>query len=307
MKRAIIAATALLSSTIMSTPAFAVTTPAAEGLSAANLVAAQLQCTNLAAAHAPLVYTGTLDESSIVATWVSGPTEIDATARDKTNIIGTGIFTPGTTYLDGNPFRIGGSVNLFGDQYATAGSWSDSTYDFTNDFTTTYSYAFNCTMTETVANPGHHVWTGPLQATEAQQACEAADNNVHETTDQGWCVYVPGEGTTDEGRPDEAGTPIQQAQTDNLAGHEEHGGPVLATGGPFHIGQVVVCISPSTTTKKGVPGAWVAKNGYDGGSFSGAGTPPAPGCNTPYFKVAPWGSGTESSNGTYISVPDYSY
>jgi len=52
-----------------------------------------------------------------------------------------------------------------------------------------------------------------------------------------------------------------------------------------------------------MPGAWRAQNGYDGGDMTG----PAAGCNTPYFKVAPWGAGTDSSNGTYISVPDYVY
>ena len=78
-------------------------------------------------------------------------------------------------------------------------------------------------------------------------------------------------------------------------------------GSDHDLGQTVVCISPSTITKKGVPGAWVNKNGYDGGSFTGTGSPPAPGCNTPYFKVAPWGNGSQTSNGTYISVPDYSY
>ena len=94
----------------------------------------------------------------------------------------------------------------------------------------------------------------------------------------------------------EPGTAVNQDQTDTLTAFEDHGGPVAASGGPFHIGQVVICISPttSTQTKKGVPGTWVAKNGYTGDK-----------CTTAWMSVAPWGSGTENSNGTYISVPDY--
>ena len=312
------AAAALLANSILTFPAFAATVgtatvddPTAQGLSQANLDAAQAQCDALAAAHAPLVYTGTLDEGSIVPTLVSGPTEIDPSARNKTNIVGTGTFIPGHTYIQGDPFRIGGSVNLFGDQYADSGSWTDSEYDFTNDFTSTFSYAFMCNMKETITTPptGHHEWTHDPSDPEAQ-ACVAYDKNgLFQGQDQGQCVWIvdsPG-GSTDEDRPPEAGTPISQAQTDTLSGHEYHGGPVQAPGGVFHIGQVVICISPSSSTKKGVPGAWRAQNGYGGGSFTGAGTPPAAGCNTPYFKVAPWGAGTDSSNGTYISVPDYTF
>jgi hypothetical protein len=88
---------------------------------------------------------------------------------------------------------------------------------------------------------------------------------------------------------------VDQDQTDTLLAHEDEGGPVQAEGGPFHIGQVVICISPSTSTKKGVPGAWRQQNGYTGDK-----------CTTDWFvNHAVWGSGTESSNGTYISVPDY--
>ena len=58
------------------------------------------------------------------------------------------------------------------------------------------------------------------------------------------------------------------------------------------VGKVVVCISPSKTVKGGVPGAWQNHNGYTGTK-----------CNTAYFNVAPWGGGSQDSNGTYISVP----
>ena len=98
---------------------------------------------------------------------------------------------------------------------------------------------------------------------------------------------------SDEPRPDEAGTPIQETQTDNLLAHEDAGEGYDITDTVL-IGQTVICISPttSTQTKKGVPGTWVAKNGYTGGK-----------CTTAWFNVAPWGAGSQDSNGTYISVP----
>lgn len=322
------AAAALLTNTMWTAAAVAATVgtatvddPVAQGLNSANLAAAQAQCTQLASAHAPLLYTGTLDESSITATLVSGPTETNPSARDKTNIVGTGTFIPGHTYIVGDPYRVGGSVNLFGDQHADSGSWTDSEYDFTNDFTSTWSYAFDCEMKETVHVPvaGYYEVAddAPGNSIDAIRAnCEAYNAMGPDPTQPWWgtdhafCHFnvTTAAHDEDQDRPPEAGTPISQDQTDNLSGHEYHGGPVQAMGGDYDIGQVVVCISPSTTTKKGVPGAWVAKNGYDGGSFTGDGTtPPAAGCNTPYFKVAPWGAGTDSSSGTYISVPDYSY
>jgi hypothetical protein len=319
----ITAAAALLTNTMWSAAALGATVgtatvedPVAQGLSAANLLAAQGQCTALAALHAPLNYTGTLDESSIEATLVSGPTEVDPSARDKSNIVGTGTFIPGHTYIQGDPFRIGGSVNLFGDQYADSGSWTDSEYDFTNQFTSIFSYAFNCNMSESVHVPvqGYYEIDDNDHGSDedAIRANCVAFTNLGPDASQPWwgtdhafCKFVTTVPAHDEDqdRPDEAGTPINQSQTDTLTGHENHGGPVQAPGGIFHIGQVVICISPSTSTKKGVPGAWRAQNGYDGGSSTG----PAAGCNTPYFKIAPWGAGTDSSNGTYISVPDYVY
>jgi hypothetical protein len=78
-----------------------------------------------------------------------------------------------------------------------------------------------------------------------------------------------------------------------LLAHED-AGEGFDIGQTVLIGQVVICISPttSTQTKKGVPGTWVAKNGYIGGK-----------CTTAWFNVAPWGAGSQDSHGTYISVP----
>src|SRR4029453_16620944 len=332
-KRAILAATAIVVGSfnpVLATAAWAdtVPTPTADATDATTLAAMQNQCDILAAAHDignGDEWTGEVVEGAV--TLVAGPTEVDGTRDiDEDTIVGTGTFTPGSTYIQGDPFRIGGSVNMFGDQYADAGSWSDSTYNFTADFDSTFQHAFSCNIYQAVFHAEqtiHHEAEGQYvlrpdlvgtpQGEAAQQSC-IAFNNAHQAgEDQGFwgntphgnCVF---EGTQayDEIIPEslddpalvgnEPGTPVNQDQTDSLEGFEDHGGPVQAEGGPFHIGQVVICISPSTSTKKGVPGEWRTQNGYPGTN-----------CTTDWFKNhAVWGSGTESSNGTYISVPDYS-
>jgi hypothetical protein len=77
----------------------------------------------------------------------------------------------------------------------------------------------------------------------------------------------PGEDTWDAPAlvGNEAGTAIEEEQTDTLTAHED-AGEGFDTSETLVIGQVVVCISPttSTQTKKGAPGTWVAKNGYSG-------------------------------------------
>ena len=320
-KRAILAATAIVVGSfnpVLATAAWAdtVPTPTADAADATTLAAMQNQCDILAAVHDNGngdVWSGEVDEG--LATLVAGPDEVAGSrVIDESTIVGTGTFTPGSTYIQGEPFRIGGSVNMFGDQYADAGSWSDSEYDFTADFESTFAHAFDCNIYQEVFHegvniPGHPVegfYTNTIE--NGNGDCQGIPNtNPHWGQDIGACEWhETGPATEDEIVDpyfDPAalidtvpGVPVNQDQTDSLDGFEDHGGPVQAEGGPFHIGQVVICISPSTSTKKGVPGAWVAKNGYTGTN-----------CTTDWFKNhAVWGSGTESSNGTYISVPDYS-
>ena len=327
MKRAILAATALLSSTIMSTPAFAdtVTPPTANAADGTTLAAMQTQCDALAAAHDTAngdIWSGEVVEGAV--TLVAGPTEVGGTrVIDESSIQGIGTFVPSVREIRGNPFRTGGSVNLFGDQWATAGYYPDSTYNFTADFTSTFSHAFSCNILDAVYHPlvpGEHHDAVPVQGfytnpqDNSRGDCQGiGPDNPHWGTNIGACIWTqtaPAQPAYDD--PDtpaynsdpvfvvnEPGTAINQDQTDNLDGFEDHGGVVQVTG-EYHIGQVVICISPGP---KG--GSWRAQNGYNGGSFTGAGSPPAPGCNTKYFKVAPWGNGSQTSNGTWTSVPDY--
>jgi hypothetical protein len=299
-----ICSTALYS--IVGSAAFAATVgtatvddPVAQGANGTTLSAMQAQCTALAASHGT-AWTGTLDQGSIIASLINGPTEINPAARIKTNIEGTGTFTPAHTYIEGDPFRIGGSVNMFGDQYSDSGSWSDSEYDFTNSFASTFSFAFNCTMSESVyiAATGYHEWVNVPGRTEQdnQAACDAHDAaGQFIGVDVGHCVWreTTAAHYEDQDRPDEAGVAVSQDQTDTLSGHEYHGGPVQAPGGIYHIGQVVICISPNKPTPGGT---WRTQNGYTGNL-----------CTTDWFKVAPTNSGSTTSNGTYISVPNYTY
>jgi len=61
---------------------------------------------------------------------------------------------------------------------------------------------------------------------------------------------------------DVPGGTFSQDQIDELSAHESMGAG-FDTDETLLIGQVVVCISPSTATKK-LPGAWRQQNGYTG-------------------------------------------
>src|SRR5688500_4874850 len=162
-KRAILAATAIVVGSfnpVFSTQAWAAVTildplPDAQGPTAATLAAMEVQCDTLAAAHGAS-WDGELDESSIVATLVAGPTEVGthsiADAIDGT-LEGAGTFTPAHLEILGDPYRNGGSVNMFGIQQSVGGHYSASEYDFEGEFETTFSFAFDCNMTEEVHVP----------------------------------------------------------------------------------------------------------------------------------------------------------
>jgi hypothetical protein len=276
MKRAIIAATALLSSTIMSTPASAFTfadgtatidDPVPAGITDA---AAQAVCDAKASAHGT-AWTGTLEPGSIDGTITGGPTA-DGARSAPTNVEpGDGAVQIGESIqVATDPYRIGGSVNMFGMAHVVAAHWDFSQYDFTQPFTWQSTYTFTCNMTEAVPTPavGVHNWTGPLTAGDpAIEACEG-DKNPHVYDDRGanceWVQTIPA-GTEDEPRADEYGTigPVNEGGT--LNGHENHGASIPVDPDQVDLPdrQVVVCISPSTVTKK-LPGAWTQKNGYTG-------------------------------------------
>jgi len=326
--RTFLAATAMLATTvnpILTTAAWADTVPdpTADAANPTTLAEMQNQCDALAAAHdidgaAGDNWTGTVVPGAV--TKVSGPTEVvGSRVIDNSTIQGSGTPTYGGISIAGEPYRIGGSVNMFGDQRATEKNWPASTYNFTADFDSTFAHAFSCDIYQEVYHPevvtpgtGHYVFNddGTGSDEDAVRAnCEQyTDHNqpwwgepYRPSADNPRCKF---EGTLDDVDPahyddpvlvgNEPGTAVNQDQTDSLVGFEDEGGPVTETGN-FFIGQVVICISPTTTTqvKKGVPGTWVWKNGYTGGN-----------CTTDWFyNHAQWGGGSQDSNGTYISVP----
>lgn len=299
--------------------------PTADAASSATLGAMESTCDTLAATYD--TGNGDLWTGDVVlgaVTKVSGPTEVSGTRDiDESSIQHAGTYVPATLEIRGDPFRIGGSVNMFGDQWSTAGYWTDSTYDYTADFDSTFSHAYSCQIRQAVyhAEVVTHVravgvyvivddYTGNDEAAVRRNCEQQTDNGQPWWGDE----YIPNEANArcqfegtpahDDVTPEYWDTPINialvpqtavnQDQTDTLTAFEDHGGPVQVTG-EYHVGQVVVCISPSTTTRKGNPGEWRQQNGYTGDK-----------CTTAWFNAADWGSGTESSNGTYISVPDYS-
>ena len=297
---------ALLGTSILSTPANAAvtllsSTPSADpaGLDAVNLTAAQTQCNAAAAAldadgpsNDSDHYTAEVVEGAV--TYVSGPTEVGThtfAANGTGTQTGAGTFTPAHREIEGNPYRNGGSVNMFGNQIAVGGHYSASSYDFTNDFTTTYAHAYTCDVSKEVYHaavvhpPVHHNRVGNcIVNPDAHGNEEANTNNCNafntslpngpangNATDQANCRYVVDEeafdepGSTDPAYWDEpvfvanvAGGSFNQTQTDQLSAHESYG-EGFSTSETLNIGKVVVCISPG---KKG--GSWTKQNGYTG-------------------------------------------
>jgi hypothetical protein len=256
-------------------------------------------------------------------TLTSGPTYIGSHSIDDAvgEPVGAGTFTPAGLYIVGYPYRNGGSVNMFGVQRSTGGSYSASTYDFMGVFETTYSHAFSCDIFMENYVPEHtidHRAVGEYvfhdDGTGSDE--EATRANCQQYTDNGqpwWgTMWRPNENNKRckfEGTPaytetvledwedpvfvtNEAGVAISVEQEDDLLAHED-AGEGFSIGEDVLIGQVVVCISPSTSTKRGVPGAWVAKNGYLGDK-----------CTTTWFNSGAM-TGVDNLNlqGTFISVP----
>jgi hypothetical protein len=244
----------------------------------------------------------------------------------------TGTPTYGGVSITDDPYRTGGSVNMFGDQVATTRTYPGSSYEYDRITSVTTNYSFGCELTEKtevytppVIIPGIPDTSGYINCdfghgqgndngelciddgSVPQSSC-AAHNAVGPSlpfwgTPTEQCKFISRPGTPDiviEGfwtrgsdivtvYPGKAASQTDETTQYGLIGFDPT--PITQTGNWF-VGKVVVCISPSKTVKGGVPGAWQNHNGYTGTK-----------CNTAYFNVAPWGGGSQDSNGTYISVP----
>lgn len=228
---------------------------------------------------------------------------------------GTGTPTYSGFTIEGKPFRTGGSVNMFGDKVAKNKNWPASEYDFTADYSTTTTVSYNCEYTrysETYVPPveGSPVQGYYIRDPEANGNIEAVTRACEGFTESGatkpfWgedhaqCLFIK---TADAVEPqdeqwidnDPAAAPeltsshtIDETNTEyGVAGHEVLGGPWTEVGN-WLAEKVVICISP-----RKLPGTWTNQNGYTGSL-----------CTTAYFNTAPWGGGSQTSNGTYISVP----
>ena len=223
---------------------------------------AQGVCNALAALHGPNTWTGTLEPGSIFGEVTSGPTPDGDRDIDEGSVVGTGTQVGETVQVYTEPFRNGGSVNMFGLAEVIAAHWTDSEYDFTAPYAWQSTYTFTCNMAELIP-VGVHTWLGNPD-TQAQENCEG-DKNPHPQSDRGAnCPWIQ-TGTESEARDDEEGSigPVNEGGT--LSGHENNGGPVPVDPNEVDLPdvQVVVCISPSSTGTKR-PGAWQKKNGYEG-------------------------------------------
>lgn len=332
---------ALLTATSI-TP-FTLITPAVAQSATTETTMANTCAADLAAQvnTAATLHDGTLvwsTEVEVTGSVDGAPTEVPNTRVETPGTrFGTGTPTYSNIQIVGDPYRVGGSVNMFGLQGAKNKNWPNSEYDFTAQYKTVTTYSYKCNVTQqtevyhpAVHIPGHKVEGyyvncdfGHGQGNDNSNTCDEAGqpqgsclahNNTGDSlpfwgqnTEQ--CLFVKtGDAVDPVDEPEywTPGDPVARpdlgtshtVDEDNYAqgnGHEANGGPwtqVAPPGTLWNAGQVVICISPSKTTKGGVPGAWQNQNGYTGTK-----------CTTSWFNVAPWGAGTSTSNGTYISVP----
>jgi hypothetical protein len=277
---------------------------------------------------------------AIETSQLDGPTTEVAGSRVETpgTRFGTGTATYSGITILGDPYKVGGSVNMFGKQGAKYKNWPGSEYDFTADYSTTTTILYKCEVTQVTETyhppvhiPGHKVQGfyincdfGHGQGNDNSNSCDetgqpqgscAAHNGTGDSlpfwgTDTEQCKFIKTGDAVDPVDEDEFWTnnpPIVRADlgtthsinetnvAEDVMGHEVNGGPFTETapvGTLYNAGQVVVCISPSTTLKKGVPGEWRTQNGYTGSK-----------CTTVWYNATTWGAGTDSANGTLISVP----
>lgn len=283
------------------------TAPTADGANSDTLALMESQCDAAAATYASGNdrYSAAVVEGA--SSLVSGPTEIGTHSINDAigDPVGAGTFTPAHLEITGNPYRNGGSVNMFGVQRSVGGRYSASQYDFMGNFQTLFAYAYSCTILKETYHPavqsarrGHWIVHPDFSGNE-----EAATNNCNafnavlpggpsngHPTDQANCQYIVDEEAFetpeywDPAVVVAAGVPggaINQNQDDELQARENNG-EGFDTSETLTIGQVVVCISPSKSGTK-LPGAWTAQNGYSGGTMGAAATGATPGCSTAWY------------------------
>jgi hypothetical protein len=272
---ALAAACATALTPIIAAPAFAVLSdtatyedPTPTGiLSTATINLARAECTRLANLHGPNVWIGTLDETSFDdGTYVPGSLDVSGQQTQVGDATGVGTPVPESVQVVGDPYRIGGSVNMFGSAVVIAAHYPNSAYAFTQDATWNAEYTFTCNMAEVIPQDlGEHYWTGPDQADGGREECE--ETVAHPFDNRG--ANCPFRVTIPAGtyfRDDEYSSVIQIGETGTVEGYETMGPSIPVVDdeelpGPV---QVVVCISPNPSSKKTQDNGWARKNGYNG-------------------------------------------
>ncbi|HEX4848958.1 MAG TPA: hypothetical protein VFV30_12510 [Novosphingobium sp.] len=284
---------------IFAAPAFAVEANATTD-SAMETACTALAPTNLLHDGTPA---GSAEVGNVVAT--EAAPVVTETEQPGTRA-GVGAPTYSNLSIGAGPFRTGGSVNMFGDQIATTRTFAaGSTFLFDRETSVTTSYTWDCTVTvktETYTPPqpaqGFYINNGTNPSGGGGSCAGLNPNNPNWGQDIGNCTWNETAPAVEGGwtaGPDVV-TVVPQGPTSQTDVTNEYGltgtdlTPYVQNAGPgdyWYVGKVVICISP-----KRLPGIWTQQNGYTGDK-----------CTTAWFNVAPWGGGSQDSNGTYISVP----
>ena len=306
----IVVATALVSTSFITTPSFATTAATASPPTTADM---QAVCNAEDTDGLGTAYQVILTEGSVDA---GTPTNDLSTVKDdETTRVAdhSSLSSPyGTMQYYGNAGRHGGSVNLFATTGYPGITYAGSFVDQYVDRTQTDTYNFSCQLQhyqvvgshdETVPGTppqGYYTNNGTLPS-GSQGSCQGlSPANPHWGEDIGNCtwhqtaagtedstVQVPDYGYADVGSPTSHSIVDGPYYVDTVLYQAQASEPTVSvteTGAaPYFAGDGAVCINPG---KKG--GTWSAKAGW---------THPEQ-CNTTYFNTAPYISGANvfSSN-----------
>lgn len=312
IKLLVSAALVLSTTPALVSPAYAAPASSETETRMANACAALVDATAKLHDGSPVWSTDVIDVTESEQTPVVTDTEVPGTRAGAGTPIYSGFsIAQGTSGAD-KPYRIGGSVNMFGDQVASTKTFPGSTFKFDRTTSTTTNYTFSCQLTQAteVYHPAVDIAGHPVEGfytnngthpSGGEGSCQGlSPANPHWGEDIGNCIFTKTGDAVDPVHEDAYYTPGDdivttvgpkaESQTDIVNEYGLDGTdntPWVQPGGPWFIGQVVICISP-----KKLPGTWTKQNGYTGVN-----------CTTTWFNQAPWGGGSQTSNGTYISVP----
>jgi hypothetical protein len=246
------------------------------------------------AAHSPnSAWLAEARPSSLVDNFTAGTVHHTADAPVDTNLHRDPLQSPSRYtdgHLGGTVGRIGGSPNMFQLYTYDNAYYPDTLVTRTYKQEKTDSWTFTCDYyslqedtsgsTTTTGNPGVGDCIGNGSTKHPGQG--AVHSNENSACHKDTVTYTYHLETS----INNTFTYTQPAADDVILNYRLVGVEFGPVAGSYQNGDSgVVCISPTltTSTKKGNPGTWTWRNGYNGGSLTG----PAEGCNTPYYNIAP--------------------